>query len=509
MMAAPAYGTAMPLAELLAGMVDTVTPPGVLVHGVVQDSRRARPGDLFLGCAGESHHGLEHVAEVLEQTPAAIAYEPAPGLERHLSLARDRGYAPIAVPELRQLAGAIAARWHGHPSRALRVVGVTGTNGKTSCTHFLAEALDGERIPCGIIGTLGSGRPGHLTGASHTTPDAVTLQELLAQMRGDGLAAVAMEVSSHGLHQGRIAGVELEAAVLTNLSRDHLDYHGDMQSYGAAKRLLFHTAGLRRVVVNADDAFGRELLASLPGALELTMFGTSPRAVPSGARTVWAPELRLQPDGMELGVVSSWGEGRLRSPLLGAFNASNLLAVLATLLSLEMPFAAALRCLGRIGTVPGRMERFGGGARPLVIVDYAHTPDALEQVLRALRPHTTGRLYCVLGCGGERDRGKRPLMGDVACVLADRVVVTDDNPRGEDPDRIVAEILAGVSLPERVQVDRDRERAIRGVCAAAGAGDIVLVAGKGHEDYQQIGTERRHFSDRELVRALVGGGGAA
>jgi UDP-N-acetylmuramoyl-L-alanyl-D-glutamate--2,6-diaminopimelate ligase len=506
MMAAPAAGRTMPLGELLAGIVEAVAAPRVAVHGVAQDSRRSRPGDLFLACAGASHHGLEHVAEVLAQSPAAIAYEPAPGLEYPLRLAAARGLTPIAIPELRQLAGVIAARWHGHPSRALRVVGVTGTNGKTSCTHFLAEALDGARVPCGIIGTLGSGRVGCLAGSSHTTPDAVTLQALLGQMRADDLAAVAMEVSSHGLHQGRLAGVEFEAAVFTNLSRDHLDYHGDMQAYGAAKRLLFHMADLRQAVINADDAYGRELMTTLPGHLGITAFGLSPRKVPPGARGVWAQELRLRPEGMELAVVSSWGDGVLRSPLLGAFNASNLLAVLATLLALDVPFPTALQRLGTVGTVPGRMERFGGGAQPLVVVDYAHTPDALTQALRALREHTAGRLYCVFGCGGERDRGKRPLMGAAACTLADQVIVTDDNPRGEDPEQIVAEILAGAPLPERVQVDRDRERAIRSACAAASPGDIVLVAGKGHEDYQQIGAQRRHFSDRELVCTLVGAG---
>jgi UDP-N-acetylmuramoyl-L-alanyl-D-glutamate--2,6-diaminopimelate ligase len=318
---------------------------------------------------------------------------------------------------------------------------------------------------------------------------------------------VAMEVSSHALDQGRVDGVDFHVAVWTNLTRDHLDYHGDMAAYAQAKQRLFKAPGLRHAVINLDDDYGRELLAAIPAGVQIIGYTLNPNtarhSVPAPEYLLAGSDLQLTDAGLDLHVQSPWGEGRLRAGLLGRFNASNLLAALATLLALGVSFDSAVQRLGRVTTVPGRMERFGGGRQPLVVVDYAHTPDALEQALRALRGHCHGKLWCLFGCGGERDTGKRPLMGEVAERNADRVVVTDDNPRGEDPIQIVADIMAGMRNPDAAYLRRDRTQAIAFAIAQARPGDIILVAGKGHEDYQLVGTRRIPYSDRLSVMTLL------
>ncbi|MBI3343462.1 MAG: UDP-N-acetylmuramoyl-L-alanyl-D-glutamate--2,6-diaminopimelate ligase [Gammaproteobacteria bacterium] len=351
---------------------------------------------------------------------------------------------------------------------------------------------------------MGSGLYGRLESGSHTTPDAVTLQALLAQLHERGAPNVVMEVSSHGLEQGRVNGVEFDIAVFTNLSRDHLDYHPDMTAYGAAKRRLFQMPGLRHAVINCDDDFGRELLSTLPKGVEPLAFGLSAYDV-AGIAQVRGLNLRLHSQGLSLDVESPWGAGRLESALRGRFNASNLLAALSVLLTMGVPLADALQRLSRVSPVPGRMELIAGRpGQPTVIVDYAHSPDALQQALAAVREHSTGRrVWCVFGCGGGRDRGKRPLMGAIAERYADFVVVTDDNPRHEDPVGIVAEILAGMVNPYAVYVRRDRAEALAFAIRHAGPADIILVAGKGHEDYQLIGAEKIPFSDREQAAKLL------
>lgn len=491
------------LAALLHGFATVAAQDDRDVSGLALDSRRVQRGDLFFARAGTRDHGARHIGQAVAAGAVAIvcdaAETPPVGAPEAVPL--------IRVPCLADRIGPIAARFNHQPSRALEVYGITGTNGKTSCCHYLAQAFAADGSSCGVIGTLGygiPGAPGALRPASHTTPDAITLQRELARMRADGARRVVMEVSSHALAQGRTLGVDFAGAVFTNLTRDHLDYHGDAAAYGQAKRRLFDSPGLRFAVINGDDAFGREILASLGDGLICVRYGLGDDIAAGGGKYVRGAVIESSLAGIRLAIDSSWGGGELLTPLLGRFNAGNALAVFAVLMLSGLTLEEALRRVAGLHAVPGRMERFGGDRRrPLVIVDYAHTPDALEQTLGTLRAHAAGRLVCVFGCGGDRDRGKRPLMGGIAARLADRVIVTDDNPRGEDARAIVADILAGMPAEARVDVVSDRAEAIRTAITEADAGDVVLVAGKGHEDYQEIGGRRLPFSDREVVAAAL------
>jgi UDP-N-acetylmuramoyl-L-alanyl-D-glutamate--2,6-diaminopimelate ligase len=483
---------AMDLRELLEGMARVPGVANRAVRGLQTDSRRVQPGDLFLALPGMVADGRDFIGDAVASGAAAIAYET------------DDGYllpgAPVpafGVSGLRHKIGVIADRFYGAPSRRLVVVGVTGTNGKTTCTQLLAQALDQPPRRCAVIGTLGGGFPGALNASIHTTPDAVTVQRLLADFLDRGAAHVAMEVSSHALEQGRVNGVRFHVAVFTNLTRDHLDYHGDMTAYGQAKAKLFAHAGLKYAVINHDDDFGRRLLADVDAPVICLSYGIE-------GGDVRAREVRPSPEGLWLRVQTPHGETELRSPLIGHFNVYNLLAVLATLLALGVELNDAAARLARAQAPAGRAERFGGArGLPLVVVDYAHTPDALEKILTALREHARGKLCCVFGCGGDRDRGKRPVMGEIAERLADEVLLTDDNPRHESGDAIIADIAGGMRAAPRII--RDRRNAIATAIQAAAEGDIVLIAGKGHEDYQQVGDERRPYSDRDTVRTLMGG----
>lgn len=494
------------------------------VHGLSMDSRKVQPGDLFLACVGHhARHGHEFVADAIQAGAVAIAYEidaavavpeaAMPGIymvspgavlpPSSVAAACTAKVPMFGVAQLGQQVGVIAERFYDYPSRKLFIAGITGTNGKTSCSQFIAQALN-EDAPCGVVGTLGNGMYGKLQAASHTTPDALTLHDLLAAMWEMGARGVAMEVSSHGLEQGRVNGVAFDVAIFTNLSRDHLDYHGDMTSYGRAKQRLFKMPGLRYAVINVDDEFGRELLRSLPDGVQAVAYTLIDKGDVKCAQLVCGTLLRQGLDGLEMQVTTPWGEARVASRLLGRFNASNLLAVLAALVVSGISLDDVVQKLGRVRPVPGRMECYGGRHdKPLVVVDYAHTPDALSQVLQALREHCHDTLWVVFGCGGNRDRGKRPLMGEVAQRYADQVVLTDDNPRYEDAGDIIADILAGVKSPQSVHVERDRAQAIAWAVSQATAHDVVLIAGKGHEDYQLIGDEKLPFSDSEQVRNLL------
>lgn len=494
------------LSELLAGLCEVSRAQDPLITGLTLDSRAVRPGDVFVALRGTRGHGLEHAEQALEAGAIALLWEPAPDVSQLPPPLTERlGQVPaLAIQGLREQIGVIADRFYGSPSKELAVIGVTGTDGKTSCTHFIAASLDGRDGRCGLIGTLGYGLYGELDRASHTTPDAIRVHGLLADMRARGANRVAMEVSSHALDQRRVEGVRFHTAVLTNLTRDHLDYHGDVEAYAAAKRRLFMMPGLRHAVVNLDDALGRELAVGVADSVQVIGYGMEPAHHTLTDSVVRGERLELDARGLLLQVSTPWGSAVIRSALLGAFNASNLLAVLATLVVAGLPFEDACAAVEQLRTVPGRVERFGGEAgKPLVVVDYAHTPKALESVLHALRAHSQGRLWCVFGCGGDRDLGKRPLMAAAAERFADRVVVTDDNPRGEDPERIVADILAGFARPDDVMVERDRARAIAHAIGSAAASDVVLVAGKGHEDYQEVDGRRLPFSDREQVRSVL------
>ena len=493
------------LSELLSGLLDVPSAQDRRIDGITQDSRQVQPGWLFMAVPGISRDGRAYIADAVARGATAVVLEAGGGV-----IIPDSPVPIFKLRNLRMCVGVIADRFFDSPSRRLFIIGVTGTNGKTTCTQLLAQVLDQASARCGLIGTLGNGFPDALQAGSHTTPDAVRLHELLADFVRAGATHVCMEVSSHALEQGRVEGVRFSGAIFTNLTRDHLDYHGDMAAYAAAKARLFDFDGMRFAVINNGDAFGQALIGKLAGRVKTLSFGFE-------QGEVRALTVRPLPSGLELKVITATGLVHLHSRLLGRFNAENLLAVLAALVAMDLDLAEVSARLEQIKPIAGRMERFGGGTHlPLVVVDYAHTPDALEKVLSALREHARGKLWCVFGCGGDRDRGKRPMMGKLAETLADVVVVTSDNPRHEPPEQIIADIVAGMTpahspgklgknpLNEKVKIMPDRAEAIRFALAQAQADDIVLLAGKGHEDYQQIGDRRLPFSDRRFVRDLLG-----
>ncbi|MGM0412299.1 MAG: UDP-N-acetylmuramoyl-L-alanyl-D-glutamate--2,6-diaminopimelate ligase [Pseudomonadota bacterium] len=481
-----------PLAELLAGLTDASLNGEVT--GVAADSRFASPGDLFLALArgGDERHA--HATEARERGAVAVAWDPADG------------DAPIAdalpVPGLRAAAGTIAARALGDPASALTVIGVTGTNGKSTCTWLLAQVLGSEEPGAGLIGTLGHGLWPELAPATHTTPDSVSLQQTLAGFRDAGAGAAVMEVSSHALAQERLAGAAVDIAVFTNISRDHLDYHADMEAYIAAKARLFARPELKVAVINADDPAAPRMSAAIPEGCRVIHYGAHATA-----------EVALQGrephyGGQQLAIATPAGSLRVDLPLPGAFNAANALAVVATLVALEWSPEAIAAALAGVAPPPGRLEAVPGGP-PEVRVDYAHTPAALEAALEAIREQTRGRLWLVFGCGGDRDQGKRAPMGAVAEAGADAVVITDDNPRREDPAAIAADILAGFGHPEAVAVVHDRAAAIAHAISRAEVEDAILIAGKGHEAEQEVGATLRAFSDVDTARtALARRGGA-
>ena len=462
---------------------------GISVAELASDSRKALPGAVFAAYPGEVRDGRDFIAQAVARRVDGVLWEAD-----HYQWDPALDVPNAGVVGLKIRIGEIAAHVYGEPSRALHMVGVTGTNGKTSVAHWIAQSLSQLGRKTAVIGTVGNGVPGALTPALNTTPDAIELQQRLAQYRQQGATACAMEVSSHGLAQGRVNGTSFNIAVLTNLSRDHLDYHGDMENYADAKARLFSWPGLEWAVLNVDDAFGQQLEGETRPA-RVAGYGFQRGAV-------IGEKLRLSQAGLHLAVRTDWGNAELDAPLLGRFNAANLLAVLATLLVSGVKLDDAGKALAHITPPPGRMQTFGGDAHPLVVVDYAHTPDALEKVLATLREIVSGgRLICVFGCGGNRDKGKRPLMGQAAAQGADEVWITSDNPRNEDPRHIIDDILAGSA--GKPHVEPDRARAIFEAIGGAHQGDVVLIAGKGHEDYQEVAGERLPFSDVAVAKKAL------
>jgi UDP-N-acetylmuramoyl-L-alanyl-D-glutamate--2,6-diaminopimelate ligase len=465
---------------------------GVKPTGVQIDSRKVTPGDLFLAYPGERHDGRQFIAQAVAAGACAVLWEQE-GYQWNAALAVPN----LAVRQLREQAGYIASRIFGEPSRHLWVAGVTGTNGKTSCSHWIAQSLTGLGRPTAVIGTLGSGLPGAIDAALNTTPDPVSLQSQMRTLRARGAKAVAIEVSSHGVEQGRVNGVSFDVALFTNLTRDHLDYHGSMQAYGEAKARLFAWPRLKHAVVNLDDDFGAELASRIDRS-KVNVLGYG-----LGKGEIAGHKLDLSTRGLKLEITTPWGAASLASPVLGAFNAHNLLGVLGVLISSEVALDDALNALAQLQPVRGRMQTLRIEGAPLVVVDYAHSPDALEKALetmRALLP-SGGKLHCVFGCGGDRDRGKRPLMGEIATRLADRCIVTSDNPRSENPRAIIGEIVAGAHANYRIE--EDRAAAILEALSGAGTPDIVLIAGKGHESFQEIGGRRLPFDDYQVAREVV------
>jgi len=494
------------LTWLLDGIA-SVPANAAQVADLTLDSREVRSGSLFFALAGRTAHGLEFAAEAAARGASVVLFEPdaavtPPELPVTVFTA--------AIPGLKSLVGRIADRFFNRPSSQLRITGITGTNGKTTCAYLLAQCLERLGSPAAYIGTLGWGRIGALERLTLTTPDAVSLHRELAALRAAGVREVALEVSSIALDQDRVAGVRFHSAAFTNLSRDHLDYHRTMAEYGAAKARLFDAAELRHIVINVGDDFGREFAQAYAGRVPLTVVWLG--AGGSGLlaeRSVHADTVTLDLHGISMQLDGSFGSTALQTRLLGRFNAENSLIVVACLLSLGVTLTDAARALADCVAPPGRMEVVEAPAplpaavgKPMAVIDYAHTPDALAKALRALREHCAGALWCVFGCGGDRDPGKRALMGAVADELADRIIVTDDNPRSENPEVITRAIVQGIKSHTPVVI-HDRGAAIAAALNGAGAQDVVLIAGKGHEDYQIYGDTRRSFSDRlEAVRLL-------
>jgi UDP-N-acetylmuramoyl-L-alanyl-D-glutamate--2,6-diaminopimelate ligase len=497
-MTAGAQAATRSLASLLDGLA--ALPCDVEVNDLTQDGRAAKPGCAFLAVHGSQEHGLKYAPQAVANGARAILWEPAP-VAQVPDLPSEILVAP--VPHLREHASTIADRFFGSPSRELAIAGITGTNGKTTCAYLLAQALEIAGRPAAYMGTIGTGRPRALVASSLTTGDAVTVQRTLARLKADGAKNVAMEVSSHAIDQWRVGAVRFRTAAFTNLTRDHLDYHGSMESYAATKARLFRTE-LESRVINVDDPFGRQLAIDPRGRGRLVVFSRGHQSHTRAADGfVRAMQVELSPRGIHMEFDSSWGSGALASSLVGDFNVENLLAVLAMLLDWGLAPGQATDALGRVQAAPGRMETFGGGRAPLTVVDYAHTPDALRKALSAARAHTRGRLVVVFGCGGDRDPGKRPLMGEIAAQLADDIVITDDNPRTESPETITQAIASGIPAGRSFHIEHDRGRAILEAVTAAATGDVVVIAGKGHEDYQVYGQERRYFSDQKAVGSAL------
>jgi len=488
---------AIRLDELLA---DVAPAPRVDVAGLSLDSRAVAAGDAFVALKGGSRHGLEHAHEAVARGARAILWDPAEGQSPGAAVA-DVPF--VAVRELRDRLGGIADRFYGMPSSRLTVAGVTGTNGKTTCAWLLASAVERLARRGAYLGTLGSGFPPDVEGGSLTTPDVITLHRQLRSLADAGATHVAMEVSSHALDQRRIDGVRMRVAAFCNLSRDHLDYHGTMERYAEAKERLFRLPGLEHAVINVGDPVGARFASALGPGVDLTAIAVGGE-VPTARRFIHVGRVLSGEGGLQLEIRGHFGARRLRSRLIGGFNAENLAVTLGVLLAWQFEVEDAVAVLGACTAPPGRMEGYRLSNGALAVVDYAHTPDALAKALSAVRAHSRGRVIVVFGCGGERDPGKRPLMGEAAERLADRLIVTDDNPRGEDADRIVAMILRGLRRPENALVERDRARAIDAAIAEARARDAVLIAGKGHEDHQIVGNQRRPFSDRDCLRARIG-----
>jgi len=468
----------------------------MLITGLALDSREVIEGNVFIALAGARQHGLTHVEQAINRGACAVVFDPS-GDGRYLA-GRVANAPVVAVDGLGLKLGEIAARFYGNASGFMDVIGITGTNGKTSCSQFLSQLLD----DCGIIGTLGWGEWDKLKKTLNTTPDALETQKILAELRKDQKKVVAMEVSSHGLEQGRVNGVNFKGAVFTNISRDHLDYHGTMEAYLQAKLALLNKPGLTFVVVNLDDSYNQQIIAAAPEAVAVWGISVQGKTLVS-CECVSAANVLHKVDGMEFDVHWRGASQRVKVPLYGDFNAENVLTVLAVMLAMGISITKAAQKFAYLKPVMGRMERFGGGVQPLIFVDYAHTPDALNKVLSSARKHCQQALWLVFGCGGNRDKGKRPQMGRIAEQGADFVIITTDNPRFENELEIVNDILAGCSSIGRnsgkVEVIQDREQAIQNVIARAGVNDCIVIAGKGHEDYQEIKGQRQSFSDSRIV----------
>lgn len=484
----------MKLTQLFQNIYPIIDSADREISGLSSDSRQITKGDLFIALPGSHSDSHLFVKEAIAKGASAVLCAN----NREFSSAEFNTVPIIFAENVPKTTGLIASRFYGDPSKEMKMIGVTGTNGKTSTTHFIAQALQQAKIQCGIIGTLGIGFLNDLLPSPHTTPFALQLQQQLAKLQERNARVVAMEVSSHALAQDRVWGTHFNIGIFTNLTRDHLDYHQTMQDYAQAKKRLFYFPDLEYAVINIDDSFGWELANEVKSSVNVYAYSLNNKAI--DVPTIKVTQLNLNHKGIHAKVSSPWGELELKSRLLGRFNVSNLLATFTALVLMDLPHYEVVSYLEALQTVPGRMQVFGGGKLPLIVVDYAHTPDALQQALLSLREHTQGQLWCLFGCGGDRDRGKRELMGQVAERYSDQLIITDDNPRTENPHQIVEDIMRGLLCPWAIEVEHDRGAAIAHVISCAKPGDVVLVAGKGHECYQIVGEEKIPFIDADQVQ---------
>lgn len=467
---------------------------GVANRHMTSDSRQVKKGSVFVAYPGEYADGRDYILQAVNDGAAAVLWD-----KQDFEWNDEINLPNLGMFNLKHVAGQIASQYYGFPSEKLWVIGTTGTNGKTTCSHWIAQAFNALNKKTAVIGTVGNGILNSAVGlknANHTTPDCIVLQETLAKYLSEQVEVVAMEVSSHGLDQGRVNGVAFDVAVFTNLTRDHLDYHGNMQAYAEAKKKLFEWPNLRCAVVNVDDELGQRIAQECQARnKQVLTYGLNNQA------NVFTPSFEMNNQGIHMSVVTPFGEASLSANVIGDFNVYNLLAVLTTLLASGIGLSEAIETVSKVQSVEGRMQQFGGGKLPLVVVDYAHTPDALHQALQTLKKQTKGRLVCVFGCGGNRDKGKRPLMGKVSDDIADQIIITSDNPRNEPAELIIHDILAGAS--DKAIVIEDRNEGIQFAIRSASENDVVLIAGKGHENYQEISGVRYPFSDAEVVQKAL------
>ncbi len=479
------------------------TVPAVKVCGINLDSRLVSKGDLYLAVAGSSTHGIHYAIQAVTAGAVAVALSAseAASFSVIIEQLQQRDVPVLVVNELELHTSAIASRFYNNPDQSMKLIAVTGTDGKTSVCRFISQALRANNSVCGYIGTLGWGLGDVLNETALTTPDGVTLRRMLATLRDQGAQYVALEASSHGIAEGRLNNLSIDVAVLTNLGRDHLDYHITEEAYRAAKEQLFDWKGLQSAVLNADDVMGRGLLERL-SAPQCVAYSSGGKQSLLGAATVLACNVQTHDSGLTFELVENADRFSVSSRLLGRFNVDNLLACYACLRACGVAANDACHGIEQAMPVAGRMERLGGGQQPTVVIDYCHTPGALQVAIEATRAHCAKSLWVVFGCGGDRDTGKRIPMAKAA-EAADRIILTDDNPRTENSSSIIEQVMSGFTQPASVTVISDREQAIRYALVNATKGDLILVAGKGHEDYQIVGTERLQFSDREVSLAAL------
>ncbi len=503
MMPAIDRGKGMTLKSILEGIAVEPDIPDIVVGGLQLDSRKIKPGDIFVALAGTRCHGMRFGEQAFDRGAVAVLFDPKEGGKKIADQFDPKNERVLlAIDELDQKLGFLADCFYHKPSENLTVIGVTGTDGKTSCSHFISQSLAGKR-QCAVIGTLGWGYPDQLHTTDHTTPHSIELQSILARLRQQGVDTVAMEVSSHGQVQGRVNGVRFTGALITNIGRDHLDYHGAFEAYIEAKLRILSAPGLKFVVVNLDDPNCERIVQKTPKTVKIFGFSRSSGKDQKVIYKVCASEIAHNENSLSFNVEYRGSRASLNLSVLGDFNVDNVLATMACLIAIGYSLKQSVALVEKIKAIPGRLERFSSGSRsPSVIVDYAHTPQALDKALLSMRQHCKGRLWLVFGCGGDRDRGKRPQMGRIADQLADRIIITDDNPRSEDGRRIVEQILEGCQRAD-IRIVRDREAAICEAINQAKSDDLVLITGKGHETTQEINGVKYPLSDRKIVREAL------